>query len=315
MNVVALGQRLCLTGAAIGAIGLLGWITGATGLTTILPGHPPMMPNTALGLVLIGVAGALRRRQQARRLARTLSVLAAIVVLAIGIGTLAEYALHVDLHIDQPLLHSDVGPYPGRASPYTMFALTCLAAALLLFDSRSTARARPSEWLALAAGVAGLVGLVGQLYGAGTIDRFADEKVIGVAIGTAIGLLVTSVGLLLERPGGGIMRIALSPGPGGLLLRRLVLPSSLAPIALGLITLRLATVLGDDEFAVLAAFLTVVAALLAPLLLTITSVPLDRTYQALKTSRAQTQLLIEHASDGIFTADLNGRYTDVNNAG
>ena len=55
------GAWLCLGGSALGALGLLGWITGTSGLTTIVSGLPPMMPNTALALLLIGGAGAMRQ--------------------------------------------------------------------------------------------------------------------------------------------------------------------------------------------------------------------------------------------------------------
>ena len=48
-----------MAGATLGAVGLLGHILGLNVLTTIVPGQPAMMPNTALGLVLIGSAGAL----------------------------------------------------------------------------------------------------------------------------------------------------------------------------------------------------------------------------------------------------------------
>jgi hypothetical protein len=37
---------------------LLGWVSGVTTLTTVLPGLPPMMPRTGLALLLIGGAAA-----------------------------------------------------------------------------------------------------------------------------------------------------------------------------------------------------------------------------------------------------------------
>ncbi|RPI53763.1 MAG: PAS domain S-box protein, partial [Acidobacteria bacterium] len=43
--------------------------------------------------------------------------------------------------------------------------------------------------------------------------------------------------------------------------------------------------------------------------------PLNRVHEHLEASRAQTRSLIEQAPDGIFIADLSGRYTDVNDAG
>src|SRR5688572_833940 len=82
-----LGCALCLGGAWLGAIGLLGWLTGEDALVTIVPGLPPMMPNTGLALLLVGLAGALLYPSgSGRPAARSLSALAALVVLAIGVG-------------------------------------------------------------------------------------------------------------------------------------------------------------------------------------------------------------------------------------
>src|SRR4051812_26998118 len=77
------GRLLCLGAAALGAIGLVGWVAGAPALTTIVPGQPPMMPNTALGLMLVGGAGALRPGEGRGGVQRTLSLVAALAALAL----------------------------------------------------------------------------------------------------------------------------------------------------------------------------------------------------------------------------------------
>ena len=274
-----------------------------------------MMPNSAVGLLLLGVAGALRWREGAGRVARTLSLLAALVVLAIGLGTLAEYALQVDLSIDQLFVPTQGGPHPGRASPPTQLALTLLAAALLLFDTRRTARVRPSEWLVLLAGATALAGISGLILGAGPFYQLGWTRVVGMALPTSIGLLAISLGLLLERPRAGVMRVATSPGPGGILLRRLVPPAVLAPVLLGLAHTQLAEILGIEDSALVIALLTTTMTVVSVILLLVTAVPLNRSHAALAASREWTRSLLDKAPDGIFVADLDGRYTDVNDAG
>ena len=59
-SMIRAGRWCCVAGAGIGALGVLAWLVGVGPLTAIIPGQPPMMPNTALGLLLLGVGGALR---------------------------------------------------------------------------------------------------------------------------------------------------------------------------------------------------------------------------------------------------------------
>jgi PAS domain S-box-containing protein len=299
----------------LGAVGLSGNIVGSSALTTFVPGQPAMMPNTAFGLLLIGGAGALCQREEGGRLRRALSVMAALVVLAMGIGTLAEYAFDINLHIDQLLLEMQAEPHPGRPSPPTALALTLLSAGLLLFNVRPTAHVRPSEWLILSGGLVALTAFLGLVFGADPLYRMTLAPVKGVAVPTALSLLLTSAGLLLARPAGGFMRLATSPGPGGVLLRHLVTPSILAPLLLGLVVLRSASALGIGDLAVIVATFASLLTVFGLLVLTFVAVPLNHAHEALQSARSRTKELIEQAPDGIFVADLQGHYTDVNAAG
>lgn len=324
LSQAAAGRRLCLGSAALGFVGLVGWLAGVTPLFTIVPGQPPMMPNTALALSLIGVAGALRCRQgtRYRRLLKILSLLALVVVLILGVGTLAEYLFAIDLHIDSLLVGgralpvgSQAGPYPGRPSPPTAFSIALLAAALLLSDVRPTARVRPSECFALLTGLIAFTALVGFVFGAGPLYRSAYSPVIGVAPATALSLLLATAGLLLERPAAGIMRTATSEGAGGVMLRRLALPTIVVPVLLGVAVTRIAAAVGVVDLSIGIAALIAAMAAVGLSLLAITAAPLNRVHEALEASRARTRDLIEQAPDGIFMANLDGRYTDVNSAG
>ena len=68
------GRWCCVAGAGIGTLGVLTWLSGFGALTGIIPGEPPMMPNAALGLFLLGAGGALRARENAGRAAKAASV-------------------------------------------------------------------------------------------------------------------------------------------------------------------------------------------------------------------------------------------------
>jgi PAS domain S-box-containing protein len=237
------------------------------------------------------------------------------VLLAIGFGTLAQYAFGIDLTIDRVLFGEvALGPYPGRSSPPTALALTALALALLTFDARAHARVRPPELFTLFACVIALVGLIGQL-GAGALYHASRAPVVGMSPPTAIALTLIAAGMLCERPQAGVMAVATSHGPGGVLFRRLVLPAMLAPLLLGVVVTRLFSGLEVEQFALVTATVSTLICVLGPVLLVLTAQPLDRARDALEANRARTRDLIDQASDAIFLSDVDGRYMDVNRAG
>ncbi|HEX4996853.1 MAG TPA: hypothetical protein VFY29_01420, partial [Terriglobia bacterium] len=129
------GRNLCLGCALLGVLGLVGWLAELTVFVRLLPGGPPMMPNTALALLLAGVAGGLRRHDDAKE-RRLLGIAAALAVFLIGAATLIEYVFAIDLRIDQALIQTGAGPFPGRPSPPTALALMFFSAGIVVFNSR-----------------------------------------------------------------------------------------------------------------------------------------------------------------------------------
>jgi len=308
------GRWLCLAGAVLGALGLLDAIAGTGLLTAMAPVGPAMTARSGLGLLLVGVAAALRNKEDGGPIAKALSLLAALLVLVFGIATLAEHALAVDLPIDRLFLPG-TELQPGRTPPPAVLALSFLAAALLLLDVRAGTRVRPSEWLALAAGFTALTALLGFIFGAELHHRMTRVPLIGAALPTAVALLLVSVGLLLLRPTAGVMRVATSRGPGGQQFRRFVLPTLLIPIVVGVVVTFPLRAVGSEALAVVVAVLAAAMTMVGLFVLGGTAISLNRTYEDLESSRAWTRTLLEQAPDGVFVADLTGRYTDVNSAG
>ena len=312
-GIAIVGRLLCLLGATLGAVGLFGWIAGARSLNTILPGQPPMMPNAAVALLLSGLTGALRCRQDMRRGRKLVCDLAGLLVLAIGVATLAEYLLGMELGIDQLLMHSEAGHYPGRMAPLTAIALVCLGSALLLLDIRPTARGRPSEWLSLSAGLIGLTALTGMLLGATPPYRVGSDFV-GVAIPTAASLLLVCFGLLLERPTAGLMQIATARGPGGVLVRRVVLPTVLGPVLLATLMMPLLHALRIVNFPLAIAVIVLATTVIGLVLVVITAAHLNWADAALRASEAKLSALISVAPDAIISIDEDQRITLFNDS-
>ena len=186
---------LALGGAAIGVVALIGWMSGTPWLTTILPGLPPMMPTTALALLLMGGAAALRQPADDRRPRRWVSTVAALLVLAITVGTLAEYFFPINLpvlRITHLLVRQESALAPTNMSLIAALSLMFLALAMLLLDVRATARVRPSELLALCSALTALTGLTGIVLGAASLFRSPGALVIGLSLPTAASLLLIS---------------------------------------------------------------------------------------------------------------------------
>jgi PAS domain S-box-containing protein len=284
-------------------------------LVTIVPGQPPMMPNTAVALLLLGAAGAMRGSASFTSTTRSVLVLIAVVVLAVGLVTLAEYAVDLPFSIDRLLFHIEAGPYPGRPSPPTALALVFLAAGILLWNWRPAAWVPPAECLILLAGLIAFTAILGQAFGAGALYRLIPTPTVGVAVHTALGLLLISAGLLLERPGSRIARIARSPNPGDLMLRQLALAFVLMAVSIGFAGALLSELLGRENTAIIAAGLTVIGIVVGLSLLAVTAKLLNRAHEALEQGRQAARDLIEQASEGIFISDLEGRLVDVNSVG
>jgi len=140
----------------------------------------------------------------------------------ISLLTLAEYLFTWDVGIDQLWVREQAGTavtlYPGRIAPNTVVAFLLIGSGLLLLDLR-TQGCRITQYLALGAGLIGLLGLLGYLYQTRLFIVVAPFT--PMAFHTALTVFVLSIGILSARPGCGMMITILGDGPGGRNLRLL----------------------------------------------------------------------------------------------
>ncbi|NUP09986.1 MAG: PAS domain S-box protein [Polyangiaceae bacterium] len=310
-----LGRGLSLAGAALGGFGLVGWATKTETLLSFVPGQSAMRLNTAIALTLLGLVGALRDRPSARFPVRVAWISAASLVLAIGVATLLEYALQRDLRINSVVENVWPGSPANRPSAPTAAALSLLAISIFTFDVRRSARLRPAELCALSAGLIAFLALLGHIFGAGPLYRATGAPIVGVSLPTAIAVGAISAGLLLERNTAGVMRTITSTGPGGVMLRHLLLAMLVAAPALGLFVVRVFATLDIVDPPLIVATQTGLMAGVGFVMITLAALPLDRTHRKLERSRARARAIVDQASDGIFVLDLSGRCLEVNTAG
>ncbi len=231
-----LGLILAGSVLATGAIVLTGWVLDVPLLKSAGPGLVTMKPNTAVGFLLAGSAlfllGAARGKR-AQAAGKTLS----LVVGALGVLSLLEYSLGVELGIDEILFREDpraaYTSHPGRMAPTTAFAFALAGVALWLLPRERWQRA--TRWVALAIALVAFLALAGYLYG---VEPVGLAHYTRMAIHTSAGFLAFS---------GAVLALSLPPSfgfdgvgadTGAQVVRRLLPASLLLPVLLGWVILK-----------------------------------------------------------------------------
>jgi len=231
---------------AIGISVLVGWALDVEFLKCVVPGLIAMKPNAALGFVLAGAALGAIRDGRRNRPAIGLAASAA----AIGALTLLEYASGIDLGIDHVLAREPAGMtgmlIPGRMHPTTAFDFLLLGSAMILIAAGRGYRI--AHALALVAMLVAGSALIGYAYG---VRLFVGLAVYNqMALHTAVGMVALSTGVLMARPGLGLMAAITGDHAGGLVCRRLLPVAILLPFTLdGLVLLSNRAWLFDERFA------------------------------------------------------------------
>ncbi|MGO4783486.1 sensor domain-containing protein [Cryobacterium sp. W22_MBD10_FK3] len=217
-----------LTGAAVaGALGvvlLIGWYVGIGSIPATIIGLWAIKPMTALGFVLVSTAVTMLER---RRVALVLGLAVAL----IGALTLAEFIFGTPLGIDE-LAGIDFDGHPARMAPATAVSLLLLGASVI-----ASRFARASVMLGLAFGTLtiSLIAILGYAYGVSSL--YSVGGFTSMALPSALGLVILSVSILLQRPANGLIALLRDPGSAGHLLRPVIPVLFLGPFVLGLLDL------------------------------------------------------------------------------
>jgi signal transduction histidine kinase len=222
----------------IGFLVLIGWALDLIVLKSVLSGMSPMKPNTAVCFVLLGSALYLLQfhdlAAQGMRQKRSAQIAAGLAAV-VGLATLAEYVLAVDLGIDRLLFHHAVaeypGIYPGRMAPVSALEFVILGASLLLMDAPAQRAPRLFQYLALTGTVLGLIALLGYAYGIPELYKVFPYS--SVALSTAVLFTLFGLGILLARPDFGLMTTATSEHLGSVMARRILPLALILPFIIG----------------------------------------------------------------------------------
>jgi PAS domain S-box-containing protein len=318
-----LPRALGAVAAVIGALVLAGWVLGFNRLTSVIWGWPPMAPNSALMSLLGGVALILLSPLAPSRAARIAGRSAAALVALLALLTLLEYATGRELGIERLFPHParPGGPVPGRSAPHSAVGFLFTGGALLFLRGESTSKVKIAEVLALAGSAVPVIGLLGYVFS--VPELYVLPSLLphaGMAVHTASVLLMLTMGILASRPASGIMAVVASAQAGGTMARRLIL-SLVALVPAGFL-LGYGQRQGWYDAPVTAALFVTLALVEGLAIILLTANRLNRDDDAreaaeneLRRSEERFRDLFEQASDGVFIADLTGRYTAVNEFG
>jgi PAS domain S-box-containing protein len=299
---------------------LAGWALRLPGPISLAPDWPLMRVNTALSLLLAGVALWLsapsrpggpdpRPGPRAARSAQALGVLVGVA----GLATLVQYLIGLDLGLDQLLLRDTLSPLgpmpPGRMAGATAANFAIVGGALALSHARRDWHQQIQTGMLVVLALAGL-SLFGYLFGFGSF--FRAVPVFSVALHTALSFVALAVGVLFLRPERGLAMVLLSPSAGGQLARRLVPLALLAPLGAGWLALRGEQAgLFDSQSA--EALTSLVTSVLLASVIGLYATLLHRAdlrgreaQEALHLSESRFRTLIENSSDAIALTDGNG---------
>lgn len=224
---------------AIGTLVLAGWAADMETLKAVIPGYEPMKVNTAFGFVFGGLSLWLLLSRSGNRTAEVVAGIFAFFVLVIGLLTLLEYLMWRDFGIDN-LLFTDPdadrgGGFPGRMSPLSAFNFTILGVALLVLITRP-GKEPYAGMLALVAGFASLLSVLGYIYGVEVLYTFYAYS--SVALNTAIASILFALAILFVRPEHGIMSVITKDTVGGQMARRVLPWAIILPFFFGWLRLK-----------------------------------------------------------------------------
>ncbi|HAA55899.1 MAG TPA: hypothetical protein DCE42_14140, partial [Myxococcales bacterium] len=174
---------------------ITGWYTHNKRLIQVMPSFVSMQFNTALALLLSGLAlfSLLRGR-------RTLTALFATLTFTLSAATLLQYATGLNFHIDEFFVSDFVGvkvTHPGRMSSNTAICYTLMGVALFL--ARRETFLRTIVVIALSSLVLGIssVSLFGYMSGIeGAFDGWGNLS--QMALHTSTGFLILSLAVILR---------------------------------------------------------------------------------------------------------------------
>ena len=294
-----------------GAVLLIGWPLDIGVLKSVVPGLAIMKAETAMGLVLGGVALWLLRTEAAGRTARIVGQGAAMTLSGIALFSLGQAVFGVNLGID-PLLARGVPGQPAisdRMSTMTACNFVLLGPSLFLLGVRRGWGPTGSQILAMMLAATSMLGLIGHLYGPEAL--YQVEPYGSMALHTAATLLLLAFGVWLARPHLGIASLLLTDAIEGVIVRR-IWPVTVAAF-LVFSVLRAAAVRAGmipDDFGI--ALMIWGGLVMFSAVICWSTATISKAKAAASRQREWLEVTLSSIGDGVIATDRQGRVAFVN---
>ena len=229
---------------AVGGLVLVGWLFGVRALASVMPDYTTMKPNTAVCLVLAGLSLWLLRFRSNQGVEfnpehRRFGQICAVLVAFLGLLTLGEQLLNLNLGIDQMFLRdtlTDARVPPARMSIPAAVGFFTLGSSLFFLGRKGPHGALAAQILALIALVDAVLAFLGYVYGLHSLYAFSHYTTM--ALHTALAFIFLCLGILFARPDRGLISVITSEFSGGQ-MARLILPLAVAlPLFIGWLRLK-----------------------------------------------------------------------------
>ena len=211
---------------------LVGWQFEMPLLRSILPGFKAMNPMSALCFSLAGMALWMAREQGGNRHRMLIRVSGGLIA-SVGLLKLLSLATDTPLLIDQALFHSRLAGLPTSQfmAPNSALAFVFVGLGLVLNTCAASRAGRLAQTFFLLVSLSSLIALIG--YGYGAPEMYTISEFDPMSFTSAVGFQIVSMGGLFTRSEVGLSALVMSPLPGGILVRRVLLIVVFVPISLG----------------------------------------------------------------------------------
>ena len=210
---------------------LLGWQFDIQTLRTVIPGYISMKVNSALCLLLLGVAQYLLIFGRKNAKTKLFVGILTTTVFVVSALTLLEYIQARNFGIDEFFFKDfdSAGKFypPGRNAPVTCVSFILLSLGIPFSFITKSRRYRLSQSLFFIVALISIQAIVSYCLGMQT--SFGASSHARIALHTAVSLVILSLGFLSLCAHRGFVHVAFSKTRGGTMARRLIVAAIFIP--------------------------------------------------------------------------------------